>query len=316
MRTPPKAISLTDPAAALSAKHGPAAFAYGMNAMVDTGSGVILEVQAAPERFADEPIAVQRMVERLRDRHGATPGVLTADKAYGAGPFLAWLEDREIEAHVPLIDRRHQTGGVLTQDAFVYDEATDTCTCPQSAILRRYGTNDASQRYRASRAATAGPAPSRRAARTARCAPCAARPMRRSASGSGPAKERRPSAVRCGCGRPSSTCSATSNTTTGCGVSDCGASEAPTSSSCSRRRRETSDAWPGGPASRQAGSRCRRRPPPRRVPAIAGARRRGSERTNPPAADGDGVPHRAVPAPFSTVLTLRTGVRHPVRKVA
>ena len=62
VRTPPKAVSLTDPAAALSSKQGPSAFAYGMNAMVDTGSGVVLEVQAAPERFADEPIAARRMV--------------------------------------------------------------------------------------------------------------------------------------------------------------------------------------------------------------------------------------------------------------
>ena len=68
VRTPPKAVSLTDPAAALSAKHGPSAFAYGMNAMVDTSSGVVLEVRAAPERFADEPIAARRMVERLRAR--------------------------------------------------------------------------------------------------------------------------------------------------------------------------------------------------------------------------------------------------------
>ena len=170
MRTPPRAMSLTDPGAALSTKHGPSVIAYGLDAMVDTGSGIVLEVQAAPERFADEPIAARRMVERLRERHRATPGVLTGDKAYGAGPFLAWLESRNIEAHVSLIDRRHQTGGMLTQVAFVYNEATDTYTCPQGAILKRYGTNDASQRCRASRAATAGPAPSRRAARTARCA--------------------------------------------------------------------------------------------------------------------------------------------------
>ena len=110
----------------------------------------MLEVQAAPERFADEPIAARRMVERLRDRHEATPGVLTGDKAYGSGPFLAWLEEREIEGHVPLIDRRHQTGGMLTQDAFVYDEASDTYTCPQGAVLKRYGSNEDVQRYRAS----------------------------------------------------------------------------------------------------------------------------------------------------------------------
>ena len=118
--------------------------------MVDTGSGIVLEVQAAPERFAEEPIAARRMVERLRERHGVTPGVLTGDKAYGAGPFLAWLEEREIEAHVPLIDRRHQTGGLLTQDAFAYDEASDTYTCPQGAVLKRVPSAEDSQRYRAS----------------------------------------------------------------------------------------------------------------------------------------------------------------------
>ncbi len=151
VRTPPKAVSLTDPAAALSSKHGPSAFAYGLNAMVDTGSGVVLEVQAAPERFADEPIAARRMVERLLDRHGATPGVLTADKAYGSGPFLAWLEEQNgIEAHVPLIDRRHQTGGLLTQDAFTYNETSDTYTCPQGAVLKRYSSEEDVQRYRAS----------------------------------------------------------------------------------------------------------------------------------------------------------------------
>ena len=150
VRTPPKAVSLTDPAAALSSKHGPSAFAYGLNAMVDTGSGVVLEVRAAPERFADEPIAARRMVERLRERHGAAPAVLTADKAYGTGPFLAWLETRGIEAHVPLIDRRHQTGGVLTQDAFRYDQTSDTYTCPQGAVLKRYASNEDVQRYRAS----------------------------------------------------------------------------------------------------------------------------------------------------------------------
>ena len=122
-----------------------------MNAMVDSGAGVVLEVRAASERFADEPIAVRQMVEGLRDRHGGTPLVLAADKAYGSGPFLAWLEgEHGIEAHVPLIDRRHKTKGMLTQDAFSYDAHSDSYTWPQGARLRRYGRSDAMQRYRAS----------------------------------------------------------------------------------------------------------------------------------------------------------------------
>ncbi|WMS43740.1 transposase [Acuticoccus sp. MNP-M23] len=114
-RSAVKRVLLTDPAAALSRKHGKARFADGMNALVDTGSGVVLGVQAAPERFADEPEAARRMVERLRVRHSAVPEILTADKAYGLGPFLAWIEERGIEAHVPIIDRTHQTAGRMRE---------------------------------------------------------------------------------------------------------------------------------------------------------------------------------------------------------
>ncbi|WMS45294.1 transposase (plasmid) [Acuticoccus sp. MNP-M23] len=110
-----------------------------MNALVDTGSGVVLGVQAAPERFADEPEAARRMVERLRVRHSAVPEILTADKAYGSGPFLAWVEERGIEAHVPVIDRTHQTAGRMTHAEFCYDAADDRYVCPEGNVLRRVG---------------------------------------------------------------------------------------------------------------------------------------------------------------------------------
>ncbi|MCF3935863.1 transposase [Acuticoccus sp. M5D2P5] len=138
-RSAAKRVSLTDPAAALSRKHGKARFAYGMNALVDTQSGVVLGVQAAPERFADEPEAARRMIERLRVRHDAVPQVLTADKAYGSGPFLAWIEGRGIEAHVPVIDRTHQTAGRMTHADFGYDKEGDLYLCPQGKPLRRVG---------------------------------------------------------------------------------------------------------------------------------------------------------------------------------
>ena len=88
-RAVPKAISMTDPSAALSTKHGRRVFAYGMNVMIDTGSGIVLDVEAAPARTADEPEAARRIVERVRERHGTSPSVLTADIAYGSSHFLA-----------------------------------------------------------------------------------------------------------------------------------------------------------------------------------------------------------------------------------
>lgn len=141
-RTLPKHVSLTDPSAAWSIKHGPGGFAYGLNAMIDTASGIVLDVQAAPARLGDEPKASRVMVERLRERHGLTPRVLTADKAYGSGPFLAWLEGRGIQAHIRPIEhherheRQRQAAGLLPRSAFTYDVASDSYICPQGARLR------------------------------------------------------------------------------------------------------------------------------------------------------------------------------------
>lgn len=141
-RSTPKHVSLTDPAAAWSIKHGGGRFACGLNAMVDTASGIVLDVQAAPARLGDEPRASRVMVERLRDRHALVPRVLTADKAYGSGPFLAWIESRGIEAHVRVIEhherheRRRRAAGLLPRGAFTYDAASDTYICPHGARLR------------------------------------------------------------------------------------------------------------------------------------------------------------------------------------
>jgi transposase len=152
-RVRPKHLSLTDPAAAWSAKHGPGRFAYGLNAMVDTASGIVLAVQAAPARTGDEPKASRAMIERLRARYGLVPGVLTADKAYGSGPFLAWLKGRRIEAHVRVIEhlgrheQRRREAGLLSHGAFAYDPASDSYTCPQGAHLEAAGGNSSVVQY-------------------------------------------------------------------------------------------------------------------------------------------------------------------------
>lgn len=147
-RSPPKRVSLTDPTAAWCAKHGGARFAYGLNAMVDTASGIVIGVEAAPARHADEPKAARAMVERLHERHEVMPTVLTADKGYGSGAFLTWLEGREIEGQIPVIEHPEQApAGKLPRDAFTYDGEGDTYTCPQGATLRALQEHRGSVRY-------------------------------------------------------------------------------------------------------------------------------------------------------------------------
>jgi hypothetical protein len=58
-----------------------------------------------------------------------------SDKAYGSGEFLAWLLERNIQPHIPVIDRRHQTRGHFTRDAFRYEPKENAYYCPEGKLL-------------------------------------------------------------------------------------------------------------------------------------------------------------------------------------
>ena len=76
------------------------------------------------------------MLQRTRERFGVAPKRLAADKAYGSAPLLAWLFKEGIEPHIPVLERKHQTGGKLTRDSFAYDLARNVFVCPQGKVLR------------------------------------------------------------------------------------------------------------------------------------------------------------------------------------
>jgi len=92
--------------------------AYYDNYLIDTTSRVILGVEATAARFSQETAAAQKMVEQVQ-KLGLKPESLGADKAYGSGEFLAWLLDRGVQPHIPVIDRRHQTKGASLATSFV-----------------------------------------------------------------------------------------------------------------------------------------------------------------------------------------------------
>jgi transposase len=131
-------ISTTDPDAVWATKGGPAMMAYYDNYLIDTGSRVILDVEATPALSRQEMLAAHRMVERV-EKFGLRPESLGADKAYGSGEFLAWLLSRGVQPHIPVIDRRHQTGGHFTRDQFRYDSAENVYYCPEGKRLRYRG---------------------------------------------------------------------------------------------------------------------------------------------------------------------------------
>src|SRR5271168_1549416 len=129
--SPPKALSLTDPNAALTSKgKSKIAFAYGTNYLIDTKAAIIVDVEASPARWTAEVAATRTMIERTASRFDLTPKRLAADTAYGSGGNLAWLMDRGIEPHIPVIDRANQTGGMFTHRDFIFDRDRNRFTCP------------------------------------------------------------------------------------------------------------------------------------------------------------------------------------------
>jgi transposase len=140
-------ISTTDPDAILTSKGGgTAAMAYYDNYLIDTTSRVILGVEATAARFSQETAAAQKMVEQVQ-KLGLKPESLGADKAYGSGEFLAWLLDRGVQPHIPVIDRRHQTKGRFTRDQFRYEPAENAYYCPEGKVLSFNGRRRDSQGY-------------------------------------------------------------------------------------------------------------------------------------------------------------------------
>src|SRR6267154_413869 len=129
--SPPKALSLTDPSAALTSKgKGKIAFAYGTNYLIDTRAAIIVDVEASPARWTAEVAATRTMIDRTANRFGLTPRQLAADTAYGSGGNLAWLMERGIEPHIPVIDRAGRTGGMFTHRDFTFDRDHNRFICP------------------------------------------------------------------------------------------------------------------------------------------------------------------------------------------
>jgi transposase len=131
-----KCLSPTDPAAAWNTKEGRGRFGYFTNYMIDTAHAVIVDVEATPARLAQEIKASKIMLGRIEERHGIKPERLAADKAYGTGPFLAWLSERTITPHIPVLDRQQQTGGLLPREAFTFDPERNVFICTQGKILK------------------------------------------------------------------------------------------------------------------------------------------------------------------------------------
>jgi transposase len=140
-------ISTTDPDACWASKFGAAVPSYYDHYLIDNASCIILGVEATRARFRQETLAARRMLAQVKERFGVCPESLGADKAYGSGEFLAWLLEQNVQPHIPVIDRRHQTHRHFTRDQFQYDPVENVFRCPQGQALRYRGMDRRAQGY-------------------------------------------------------------------------------------------------------------------------------------------------------------------------
>ncbi len=132
-------VSTSDPDAAWASKGGPLHLSYYDNYLIDNASNIIVDVEATPARTSQEIVAARRMLDRVASTFGVAPTTLGADKSYGTGPFLAWLIDRGIAPHMPVLDRTHQTDGRYTRDDFVFEPDANAYRCPNGKLLNFCG---------------------------------------------------------------------------------------------------------------------------------------------------------------------------------
>lgn len=139
--TPPKNVSLTDPAARwTAAPGGPAFYAYSTNYLIDVKAGVIVDVEATPAFRTDEVNSTRTMIDRVEQRFELKPSRLIGDTAYGTAEMLGWMVDEKaIEPHVPVWDKTERNDGTFSRSDFEWREAHNEYRCPggKSLVPRR-----------------------------------------------------------------------------------------------------------------------------------------------------------------------------------
>ena len=134
---PPKAVSLTDPSSSWTAAHDPGVFAYCTNYLIDLDAGIIVDVEASAVSKSAEVEATKTMIERVEGQFKIKPARLVCDTNYGSASMLGWLlDEKQIEPHVPVLDRSEREDGTLSRSDFVWDEAANEYRCPEGQPLK------------------------------------------------------------------------------------------------------------------------------------------------------------------------------------
>ena len=138
LRRKQKCVSLTDPMAQWSAAKDLPNFYYSTNYLIDVDNNIIMDVEASPSHRTLEVATTRTMIDRVESLHEIKPNRLLGDTAYGAAENLGYLVDeKQIEPHIPIWDKRARQDGTFTVNDFQWDAEVEEYRCPGEKTLKR-----------------------------------------------------------------------------------------------------------------------------------------------------------------------------------
>ena len=147
----PKKRSTTDPDATLttSNKNNRMEPSFKQHTAVDDRSGVILDVKTTTGEVSEGKELLEQ-ISRIEDITEKKVKTVTADMAYAHSQNYSQLEQRNIEAVIP-IQTCHANPKNVPINRFKYDSRNEIVRCPQGKILRRSSRADRGWFYRSRR---------------------------------------------------------------------------------------------------------------------------------------------------------------------
>jgi len=141
---PSRAYSATDPDASVVGKRGTRPRPrYKTHRAIDSAHGVLTATALTPGAV-NEGHQLSELIDQHERVVGRAPEVVVADSQYGTTENYLKCQERGIQPHIPPLAEvnnqarlRHE--GKFTSKQFVYDQPTDTYTCPAGRTLRRVG---------------------------------------------------------------------------------------------------------------------------------------------------------------------------------
>jgi IS5 family transposase len=135
-----KAVSLTDPDAALVRKDGESRPRYKSHRAVDDAHGVITAVISTPGSVKENG-QLMNLVEQHETNTGCQVDTVVADRQYGTAENFRTCQERGLHTHMgDMLEAQKDNSsrqGIYPESAFIYDAKVDAYRCPAGQWLRR-----------------------------------------------------------------------------------------------------------------------------------------------------------------------------------